>query len=565
MEKDGDAYKKKKLEAEWIIAQSILGELITNDFSKENFENQYKDSGLLRGKISWETWKRYYTENKEDTLRHIKSEKYKDFDGNIHDIESKNEQRKQVVIMSKFSPVPFAEEIQKNNKFIEDKYKRFWRYEESEGIWKDNADSFIKTTLRNNLFGDEQQKRNYVEEVVAYIKDSNHNDNFKPNADPYLIAFKNKVFNLNINQWQDFMPEHYLTNKINIEIDENVKECPVIDNFFQESIGEEYKQILYDLASYSLFRELPYQKVFFVYGSAGTGKSQYMNLLEKFLGDDNCCSFEPRDIEKDPYAGGQMLYKLGNIASDINYDALDNVNQIKKLTGGDTIKVRLMYKEPFNEKIYCKQIFSTNKLPEVKEKTNAWYRRIYPIEFNNTVPKNKRNPFLLNDMTTTKELQGFAYKCIESLKRLKENKFIFTWDIDEDEMRIVYEELSNPILKFIKENTEESRGNSDYWVYQFEFKERLNNWLSSHHYPIMTSMQINTHMKEFYNNSNRPNLKGDGNYRVWVGLKLPESSHNPETLNHFNHFSPNKKKAIYIESISNTPLNRLNSLNEDSE
>jgi len=480
-------------------------------------------------------------------------------------LENANIQRKQVIIMSGFSPVPFAEEIQKDNKFIEDKYKRFWKYDKDNGIWEENADSFIKKTLRNNLFGDEQQKKKYVDEVVSYIKESNHNDNFKPNADPYLIAFKNKVFNLNSNQWEDFKPEYYLTNKIDIEIDENIKECPIIDKFFCESVGEEYKQILYDLASYNLFRALPYQKVFFIYGSASTGKSQYMNLLEKFLGEDNCCSFEPRDIEKDQYAGGQMLYKLSNIASDINYDALDSVNQIKKLTGTDTIKVRLMYKEPFNEKIYCKQIFSTNKLPEVKEKTNAWYRRIYPIEFNNTVSKEKRNPFLLKEMTTKEELQGFAYKCIESLKELKENNFIFTWDIDEDEMRIVYEELSNPILKFIKENTDECRGDSNYWIYQFEFKERLNNWMTNNHYPVMTSMQINNYMNEFYNQSNRANLKGNGQYRVWVGLKHQESSHNPTNLNHLNHFCPKIKKLYMGRGSLQTPLNRLRWLSEEKQ
>jgi len=103
---------------------------------------------------------------------------------------------RQVVVMSKFSPVPFSEELEKNNNFVYDKYKRFWRYDSIEGIWKDNAELFVRTTLRNNLFGDEQQKRNYVDEVVSHIKESNYDENFKTNDNPYLIAFKNKVFNL---------------------------------------------------------------------------------------------------------------------------------------------------------------------------------------------------------------------------------------------------------------------------------------------------------------------------------------------------------------------------------
>ena len=228
--------------------------------------------------------------------------------------------KKQVIIMSKFSPVPFAEEITKDNKFIYDKHERFWRYNKAEGIWEDGAENLIRSILRTNLFGDEQQKRNYVQEVVSYIKESNYNENFKPNSDPFLIAFKNKEFNLREDVWEDFNPKHYLTNKLNIDIDEKFKDCPIIDKFFSESIGEEYKDILYDLPAYCLYKGMPYQKVFFIFGYAGTGKSQYMNLMEKFLGEENCCSFEPNDIQKDAYAGGQMLYKFANIASDINYD-----------------------------------------------------------------------------------------------------------------------------------------------------------------------------------------------------------------------------------------------------
>lgn len=455
--------------------------------------------------------------------------------------------QERVVVMSKFSPVPFSERIEEENIFIYDKHKRFWRYDDVDGIWKDNAEQFVRTILRNNLFGEEQQKRNYVEEVLAYIKEKNYKEDFIPNSDPYLIAFQNKVFDLNSGEFKDFRPEYYLTNKLKIKIDENIKDCPNIDRFFSESIGGEYKEILYDLAAYCLFKQFPYQKVFFIHGPASTGKSQYMNLLEVFLGENNYCSFEPNDIQKDPYAAGQMLYKLANIASDINYNALDNVNQIKKLSGGDTIKVRLMYKEPFNEKIYCKQIFSTNKMPEVKEKTNAWYRRIYPIEFANIVPQEKRNPFIIYSLTEEKELQGLAYKCMKRLIKLKENKFVFKWDINEEEISNVYEELSNPIKKFVKDNTDGKKCDSSYWVYQFEFKERLNNWLTANHYPVMTSTQINEYMKENYNSSNRNNLRGDGKYRVWVGLKWSKSSHNVRDVNHFNHFYQSGKKLIYIE------------------
>ena len=80
--------KDKKEQAEWIIAQKILGEIITNDFSKESYE-RYAVTDLFTGqdnncKISWETWKKYYTENLYFAISKLKdSTEYKDIDGNI--------------------------------------------------------------------------------------------------------------------------------------------------------------------------------------------------------------------------------------------------------------------------------------------------------------------------------------------------------------------------------------------------------------------------------------------------------------------------------------------------
>jgi len=464
--------------------------------------------------------------------------------------------KEKIVVMSKFNPVPFGNKILEDNYLIYDKHKRFWRYDNNEGIWNSNAEQFIKTELRKNLFGDEQQKKSYVDEIISYLKDSQYDENFNPDNNPYLIAFKNKVFDLRDNKFKNFSPDYFITNKIPIEINEKYKDCEVIDKFFADCVGEDYKDILYDLAAYCLFRQYPYQKLFFIYGPAGTGKSKYLNLLESFLGSDNYCSVEPQSIQKDPYAAAQMWLKSANIVSDINYNSLENINQVKKITGGDTMKIRQMYKNPFNEKLYAKQIYSTNKLPIVKEKTRAWYRRVYLIEFSNIISKNKIDPFLLDKMTTKEQMSGFVMKCIEKLKDLNLQKFIFTWDIDEIKVASLYEKLSNPIMMFISENCEEKKTNSSFWVYKYEFMERLNNWLSLNHFPKMTKSQVNEYMRENYNESNRTALSDiSKTYRVWVGIKWHKSSHNPDNLNHFNHFTGVCKKVYIYRKFVQDPVN----------
>ncbi len=257
-----------------------------------------------------------------------------------------------------------------------------------------------------------------------------------------------------------------------------------------------------------------------------------------FLGSENRCSVEPQDIQKDVYSTSQMLFKMANIASDINYDSLDNINQVKKITGEDSIKIRNMYKEPYNARIFAKQIFSTNKLPVVKEKTRAWYKRVYIIEFSNIVNSEKEDPFLIQKLTVKEELQGLAYKCIKHLRRMKENNFVFTHDIDQVEMEKVYEQLSNPILMFIEQNC--VKGNGEF-AYQFEFKDRLKTWLQANHFPPISTSEINNYMRESYTNSNRKSFNGEKTYRVWTGLRW--KTQKDSSFNHFNHFNHLLKKV----------------------
>lgn len=469
--------------------------------------------------------------------------------------------KKDIILMTKFSPVPYAEEILSKINIVYDSHSVLWRYDDQEGIWIPHADQFLRTLVRKNLLGDELQKKNYVEEIVAHIKDITHDDSFEIDNNPYIIGFKNGVFDLKEEKFKPFSPEFHITNKINLEINEENKECPQIDKFFSECVGEEYKDILYDLCAYCLFKRYPYSKLFFVYGPANTGKSKFLELLERFLGKENYCSVEPQDIQKDIHATAQMLYKMANIVSDINYDSLDNINQVKKITGEDTIKIREMYKNPYNGRLFAKQIFSTNKLPIVKEKTRAWYRRVYTIEFSNIISEDKIDRFLMEKLTTETELQGLAYKCLESLKKLKQYNFTFTYDIDEMEMQKTYEQLSNPILMFIDQECSRDRNN---FVYQWEFKERLINWLKANHFPPISTPEINEYMRENFTNSNRSSFNGGKIYRVWAGLGW-KSSDNPDNLNHFNHFNRVGKKVYRERKCFERVVKSVKSVKSDLE
>lgn len=466
--------------------------------------------------------------------------------------------KEKIVVMSKFSPVPFASKMMDNETFIYDKNKTLWRYDKKEGIWRTGAEQFVRTNLRNELFGDEQQKKNYVDEIVSYIKDSTYDDKFEPDNNPFLIALQNKVYDIKNDVFLDYKPEFYITSKIPHDINKDVQECPAIDKFFEDSIGKEHKATLYDLAGYMMFRGYPYQKLFFIVGQGKTGKSQYLKLLEHLIGNENFCSVEPKNIQKDKHSMAQMWLKLANIVSDIDYNALDNINLIKKLTGGDTVEIRKMYKDPFSATLYAKQIFSTNKLPVVKEKTSAWYRRVYLIDFSNVVSKDNEDKFILQKMIDKKEMQGFVFQCLKKLRQMHLDNFNFTFDIDVDKMSEMYEELSNPILSFMKQNCS---SNTLHYCVKWEFFDRFSIWLKNNNLPPESKSEVEQFLKERYSLVRRMNEETNQYNRCWTGFGwLTSSDKSSNYTNYTNYTTQIKKVYIYRESFSDPGISGISGM-----
>ena len=444
----------------------------------------------------------------------------------IKNIDYKETER--IVLTTKFSPVPYAEKILNNNYFVYDKYKRFWFYNKEEGYWDNGAEQKIRTELRKNLIGEEQQKKYYIDEIIAYMKDITFDDKFSLEVDSHIIPFNNCLFNLRIGKIEDFNQKYFVTTKIPIDLDSKYINCDVIDSFFEDCVGKDYKEMLYDLCSYCLFRGQPYQKLFFIFGTGQNGKSVFLELLRKFLGENNVSSVSPHDIDKDKHASSTMDGKLANISSDISYESLSNVNRLKELTGEDTIFVRPLYQQGFPVKIYAKQIFSTNQLPIVSDKTFAWYRRLYLIEFPNIVDNKHKDPFLLEKLTTKEQLMGLAWICIKKLSELYNRKFIFTFDPLIDKIAEFYEDLSNPISKFIKEYTLEGDG----FIFKYDLRSRFELWCKNNKLRVWTDTEIGNYMKKEFEDGKRSTNVGiiSKQYMAWIGLRWKESGENIVTI-----------------------------------
>jgi len=290
------------------------------------------------------------------------------------------QQKEKIVILPKFSPRAYTKKITEKYKLYSDKNKTLYIFNPSNNLWITNADTYIEAELRRNLIGEEQQKSYYIKEIIEDLKGYIFNSRIPMLPEPQreLIPFNNGVYNLKTGEFTEFTPEFYFTSKLAVDYDPKA-ECPKIDKIFKDIVKDPTD--LFELVGYTLYRDYPYQKIFFLYGSGGNGKSLFLDILKHILDKDNITTTSLESLQNNRFASVELYRKMAAIAGEISYTSLKNTDLIKQLTGGDLIRAEKKWGQPFQFENYAKLIISTNELPKTTDKTVAFYRRLYLIEF----------------------------------------------------------------------------------------------------------------------------------------------------------------------------------------
>jgi len=262
------------------------------------------------------------------------------------------------------------------------------------------------------------------------------------------VQFKDKAISLRSGNIYDVTPDYFFTNPIPWEIGETA-DTPNLDRIFEEWVGKKYVKTLYEIIAYCCITDYPISRLFCFIGTGRNGKTKFLNVIEKLLGDNNKCSTELDDLLDSRFEKAKLYRKLVCLMGETNFKMLEKTSILKKLCGGDLIGFEFKNKTPFDARNYAKIIISTNSLPTTTDKTDGFYRRWMIIDFPNQFTEDK---------DILKEIPELEYNClckkiIEILPELiKTRKFTNEGTYEERMKR--YEEKSNPLSMFIKKNCE---------------------------------------------------------------------------------------------------------------
>ena len=418
-------------------------------------------------------------------------------------------------LQEKTIPMYVVEDFIDNNPIHYDRSKIWWVWNESKQkyemcddtdicnmIYDDNDDTRILSSAVRSQYLHAFQivgRKKKLEEVPV-----NH------------IQFKDCVIDIDLEELQPFQADsdYFYTNPIPHNVLDTKNECPIIDKMFEDWVGAEQKELLYEICAYCMLNDYPIHRIFCFIGAGRNGKSSFMNFLKKFIGIENCTSVRLDQLDDSRFEVANLYQKKVCFIAETNFKLLENTSTLKRASGGDMLTAEFKQKSSFNFVNFAKIIIATNTLPITTDRTEGFYRRWTIIDFKNQF---KDNGDIIADIPQ-EEYDAFARICIIKLKNLMTNKK-FTNDKSIEERQKEYEAHSNPIIKFIEESLDKS---VDDYVWFWEFRDKFETFCKERGFRTLSTKELSnaldnegleTKLKDHWIGNDRKQWKGILGYK----------------------------------------------------
>jgi putative DNA primase/helicase len=219
-------------------------------------------------------------------------------------------------------------------------------------------------------------------------------------ADPWLFNVQNGTIDLRTQTLREHSPSDMIT-KISPVIFDPPAACPLWDSFLGEIMEGDRAMIdfLARAAGYSLSGDTSIQAMFFLFGEGANGKSVMVEVLRHIIGEySSSTAFDTFVVQKHESGVRTDLADLVGARFVTASESTDghrlNEALIKSLTGGEPIKTRFLYQNPFEYKPQYKIWMSSNYKPGIRGLDWGIWRRVKLIPFEKIIPENRRDSAL---------------------------------------------------------------------------------------------------------------------------------------------------------------------------
>jgi putative DNA primase/helicase len=278
-------------------------------------------------------------------------------------------------------------------------------------------------TRSENQRGIDACLKNFRGKVTVHLKDFD--------SKPYLLNVQNGILNLKAGKLLPHDKKYKLSKITRAAYRPELIGRPSLWTQALESMmpDKQEREYLQMWAGYALVGEAVEEKLLFLYGEGGTGKSTFTETLAYMLGDyagtvDIELFLSSRNDggadKATPGLAGLKGVRLA-IGAESGIGRKMNDAKLKNLTGRDAVTTRFLYGNPFSFTPCATFMLSSNYLPPVKDATDSGIRRRLVIAPFTHVP-DKKDKFLKSKLRKQDNMDAVLAWCVEGFHKWEECK-----------------------------------------------------------------------------------------------------------------------------------------------
>jgi putative DNA primase/helicase len=296
----------------------------------------------------------------------------------------------------------------------------FWDNEQPRSSWQRLHDPELRNIVRAKLLAFTNKPTvTLVNNVTKAIKDMAYQRDPKMNlGGNEIVSFQNGDVQLLQGKWHlaDTLLEHRRITRIPHCYDPTATApmfCEFLDQTFEgDHDALDKQQLILQMMGYSLQTHARHEKGIMTVGVGGNGKSVLDSVVKGMVGHDNFAAVQPNNLDNN-FQKATMRYKLINAITESEQSSKLPTGHVKAIISGEAMTVENKRKDPFVMHPFCTLWWATNHLPQANDYSEAIYRRIFIVEFNNTVPPEKRDTKLA-DKLVQQEMPGIIKMALDA-------------------------------------------------------------------------------------------------------------------------------------------------------
>jgi P4 family phage/plasmid primase-like protien len=163
-----------------------------------------------------------------------------------------------------------------------------------------------------------------------------------------------------------------------------------------------------------------YQRAILLYGTAGTGKTQALEVLRAMMPPRAVSSVPPQKWGE-RFQMGSMIGKTLNVCGELPEETVIDGDKFKEVVEGTTQNIEFKGQDAFDFVPIASHWFASNHLPRSRDTSRGFVRRWLVLEFGRVVPLEERQ-VNFHKILISQEREAIAAWAVQGLSRLMAQK-----------------------------------------------------------------------------------------------------------------------------------------------